>query len=41
MADNVSRITIKTPIEFFDELPDKVDTVIIGGGIIGISAPPI
>jgi glycine/D-amino acid oxidase-like deaminating enzyme len=36
VTDEVSRITIETPIEFSDALPDKVDTVIIGGGIIGI-----
>ena len=36
MAGDVSRITIDTPIEFNDPLPDEVDTVIIGGGIIGI-----
>jgi glycine/D-amino acid oxidase-like deaminating enzyme len=32
----VSRITIETPIEFNDNLPDEVDVVIIGGGIVGI-----
>lgn len=36
MTDNVARITIDTPIEFSDELPDAVDAVIIGGGVIGI-----
>lgn len=36
MTGDASRITIDTPIKFSDELPSKVDTVIIGGGIIGI-----
>ncbi len=36
MSDDVSRITIDTPIEFSAPLPDQVDVVIIGGGIIGI-----
>ena len=36
MTGSISRITIETPIEFNDRLPDKVDAVIIGGGVIGI-----
>jgi glycine/D-amino acid oxidase-like deaminating enzyme len=35
VTGDVSRITIETPIEFNDKLPDKVDVVVIGGGIIG------
>jgi glycine/D-amino acid oxidase-like deaminating enzyme len=31
-----SRITIETPVEFNDRLPEKVDIVIIGGGVIGV-----
>ena len=31
-----SRITIETPIAFSDRLPEKVDAVIIGGGVIGV-----
>ncbi|SDI17026.1 NAD(P)/FAD-dependent oxidoreductase [Aliiruegeria lutimaris] len=34
----ISRITIDTPIRFFDPLPEAVDTVIIGGGVIGTFA---
>jgi glycine/D-amino acid oxidase-like deaminating enzyme len=36
VTGDISRITIETPIEFTDTLPNKVDAVIIGGGIIGI-----
>jgi len=36
VTEAISRITIDTPIAFHDSLPDKVDTVIVGGGIIGI-----
>lgn len=32
----ISRITINTPVLFQDALPDSVDVVIIGGGVIGI-----
>jgi glycine/D-amino acid oxidase-like deaminating enzyme len=32
------RISINTPIQFNDPLPDAVDTVIIGGGVIGVFA---
>lgn len=31
-------ITEETPISFCDKLPDKVDVLIIGGGVIGVSA---
>jgi len=31
-----SRITIATEIKFNDPLPDAVDVVIIGGGVIGV-----
>ncbi len=31
-----SMITIQTPIAFNDTLPDEVDVVIIGGGVIGV-----
>ncbi len=36
MAGNTQRITIDTPIAFRDKLPEKVDAVIIGGGVIGV-----
>ena len=36
MTGEASRITIETPIEFSDRLPEKVDAVIIGGGVIGV-----
>ena len=36
MASNAARITIDTAATFSDELPDKVDVVIIGGGVIGV-----
>ena len=36
MNDQPARITINTPIEFSDPLPEAVDVVVIGGGIIGI-----
>lgn len=36
MTGTASRITIDTPVEFGDRLPDKVDAVIIGGGVIGV-----
>ena len=29
-------ITINTPIKFKDDLPDEVDVVVIGGGVVGI-----
>ncbi len=29
-------ITINTPIRFKDDLPDEIDVVVIGGGVIGI-----
>lgn len=32
----MSPITINTPVRFADALPEKVDVVIIGGGVIGI-----
>ncbi|MEM7060830.1 MAG: FAD-binding oxidoreductase [Pseudomonadota bacterium] len=32
------RITVKTPLEFQDPLPDRTDVVIIGAGVIGIFA---
>ncbi len=32
------RITIQTPIEFQDPLPEAVDVTIIGGGVIGVFA---
>ncbi|NDR55106.1 NAD(P)/FAD-dependent oxidoreductase [Aliiruegeria sabulilitoris] len=34
----ISRITIDTPIRFSDPLPEAVDTVIIGAGVIGTFA---
>lgn len=33
---SVERPTINTPIAFQDPLPDRVDVVIIGGGVVGI-----
>lgn len=33
---DVPRVTIDTPIAFQDALPDRVDVVIIGAGVIGI-----
>ena len=36
VSGEASRITIDTPIEFSDRLPEKVDAVIIGGGVIGV-----
>lgn len=30
------RVTIETPVSFQHPLPDRVDTVVIGGGVIGI-----
>jgi len=36
VTGEASRITIETPIEFSDGLPEKVDAVIIGGGVIGV-----
>ncbi|MDV7142906.1 FAD-binding oxidoreductase [Tropicimonas sp. TH_r6] len=33
---DTARITLQTPIRFDDPLPDAVDTVIIGGGVIGV-----
>ena len=33
---NTHRISIETPVQFSDPLPDAVDVVIIGGGVIGI-----
>ena len=35
---NTPGITIDTPITFRDELPESVDVVIIGGGVIGVFA---
>ena len=35
-ASTNHRITINTPIVYHDELPEKVDVVIIGGGVIGV-----
>ncbi|MEM6374691.1 MAG: FAD-binding oxidoreductase [Pseudomonadota bacterium] len=32
------RITIKTPIRFQDPLPEAVDVVVVGGGVIGVFA---
>ncbi|WP_137702147.1 NAD(P)/FAD-dependent oxidoreductase [Marimonas lutisalis] len=32
------RITIETPVQFRDELPEAVDVAIIGGGVIGVFA---
>jgi glycine/D-amino acid oxidase-like deaminating enzyme len=31
-----SHVTINTPLQFQDELPEKVDIAIIGGGVIGV-----
>lgn len=36
MVNHNGRITIKTPVVYRDELPGKVDVVIIGGGVIGV-----
>jgi len=36
MTNSTPRITINTPVYFDDELPSKVDVVIIGGGVIGV-----
>ncbi len=36
VTGEASRITIETPIEFSDRLPEEVDAVIIGGGVIGV-----
>ena len=36
MADSADRISINTPILYRDKLPEKVDVVIIGGGVIGV-----
>ena len=36
--DDVKRITINTPIKYQDPLPEKVDVVIIGAGVIGMFA---
>jgi glycine/D-amino acid oxidase-like deaminating enzyme len=33
---NTPRVTINTPIVFRDDLPESVDVVIIGGGVIGV-----
>ncbi len=30
------RVTIDTPIQFYDDLPDKVEIVVIGGGVVGV-----
>ncbi|MDG1231168.1 MAG: FAD-binding oxidoreductase [Pseudomonadales bacterium] len=37
MTEFRSTINEQTSIEFIDELPEKVDVVIVGGGVIGIS----
>jgi len=34
--NDVKRITINTPIKYQDPLPEKVDVVIIGAGVIGM-----
>ena len=36
MANTTNRITIDTAVIYRDKLPDKVDVVIIGGGVIGV-----
>ncbi|MCP4381800.1 MAG: FAD-binding oxidoreductase [Hyphomicrobiales bacterium] len=38
MADQDQPLTAKTPVRFSDALPDAVDVVIIGGGVVGIFA---
>ncbi|MBX2824021.1 MAG: FAD-binding oxidoreductase [Gammaproteobacteria bacterium] len=33
-----SPVSLATPVQFDDDLPEQVDVVVVGGGIIGISA---